>query len=56
MKATMKANLILAAALALATLPAGADNIDPSGTQSAAAISAPKNLARQHLGANLMLL
>ncbi len=53
----MKVNLILAASLALAaTIPAvRADNVDPSGPQAASAVSAPKNLARQHLGANLLI-
>jgi hypothetical protein len=52
----MKVNLILAASLALATAAAQADNVDPSsGAQIAPAMSAPKNLARQHLGANLLI-
>ncbi len=65
----MKVNLFLAAAgLALATLAAKADNIDPaaapassgapSGIQADPAspgFDAPKNLARQHLGANLLI-
>jgi hypothetical protein len=55
MKASMKVNLILAAGLVLATAAAQADNITPSATQGASAVTAPKNLARQHLGANLLL-
>ena len=50
----MKVNLILAVGLALATA-AQADNIDPSAGQASPAITSPKNLARQHLGANLLL-
>lgn len=45
----MKVNLILAALLAFATAAAQAD---PVVTQASAA---PKNLARQHLGANLLI-
>lgn len=51
----MKVNLILAAALALATAAAQADNAVPSSTQGTPAVTAPKNLARQHLGANLLI-
>ncbi len=52
----MKVNLILAATLAFAAVAtAQADSVDPSGPQAASAISAPKNLARQHLGANLLI-
>ncbi len=52
----MKVNLILAASLALTGAAAAhADNVDPTGPQTASAISAPKNLARQHLGANLLI-
>jgi hypothetical protein len=54
MKASMKVNLILAASLALATAAAQADTTDPSA-QGAPAVTAPKNLARQHLGANLLI-
>ncbi len=50
----MKANLILAASLALA-IAARADNVDPTVPQAVSAASAPKNLARQHLGANLLI-
>ncbi len=56
----MKVNLILAASLALGAA-AWADNVDPSGSQAAGVtatntpLTAPKNLARQHLGANLLL-
>ena len=49
MKAHMKVNLTLAVGLALATTAALADN------QTGATVSAPKNLARQHLGANLLM-
>jgi hypothetical protein len=49
MKAPMKVNLILAAGLALATAAQAAPTDAPT------IASAPKNLARQHLGANLML-
>jgi len=48
----MKVNLILAAGLALASVAAQADP-DPSTVQ--ATVTAPKNLARQHLGANLLI-
>ncbi len=51
----MKVNLILAASLALATAAAQADTTDSSSTQGAPAVTAPKNLARQHLGANLLI-
>jgi len=51
----MKVNLILAAGLALATAAAQADNVTPSATQGGPAVTAPKNLARQHLGANLLI-
>ncbi len=52
----MKVNLILAASLALATAATQADTVDPtSGTQTTSVASAPKNLARQHLGANLLI-
>jgi len=51
----MKVNLILAASLALATAAAQADPTDPSATQGTPAVTAPKNLARQHLGANLLI-
>ena len=43
----MKVNLILAAALVLASTAAHADNNEGAGS--------PKNLARQHLGANLLI-
>jgi len=48
----MKVNLILAASLALASVAAQAD---PVATPSTPAINSPKNLARQHLGANLLI-
>lgn len=55
----MKVNLILAAGFVLATAAAqAADTVDPSGAQAASAASTesmPKNLARQHLGANLLI-
>lgn len=51
----MKVHLILAAVLAFATLAVQADNTDPAGATSAAAVNTPKNLARQHLGANLLV-
>ncbi len=51
----MKVNLILAAGLALATVAAQAETTDPAAGQAASAINAPKNLARQHLGANLLV-
>ena len=49
----MKVNLILAAGLALAT----AAQADPTSASAStqAATTAPKNLARQHLGANLLI-
>ncbi|HEX4085352.1 MAG TPA: hypothetical protein VHY22_10610 [Chthoniobacteraceae bacterium] len=55
MKATMKANMILAATLALATVAAQADVSNPTSGQGAPVSNAPKNLARQHLGANLLI-
>ena len=55
----MKVNLILAGALALATAAAQADTTGngqaATADSSTPAITAPKNLARQHLGANLLL-
>ncbi len=51
----MKVNLILAASIALASTVAQADTTNPSASQGAPAVTAPKNLARQHLGANLLL-
>jgi len=52
----MKVNLILAASLALfATMAARAENNDPATPSAAVAVNAPKNLARQHLGANLLI-
>ncbi len=51
----MKVNLILAASIALATAAARADTTDATATQGAPAVTAPKNLARQHLGANLLI-
>ena len=51
----MKVNLILAAGLAFATVAAQADNNGPAGGQAGSAINLPKNLARQHLGANLLI-
>ena len=52
----MKVNLILAASVALfATVAAQAENNGPSASSAVAAMGAPKNLARQHLGANLLI-
>ena len=51
----MKVNMILAAAVALATVAAQADTTGPAGEQNPSAINSPKNLARQHLGANLLI-
>jgi hypothetical protein len=51
MKAPMKVKLILAAGLALATVAAQADNYGTVGGSA----NTPKNLARQHLGANLLI-
>jgi len=51
----MKVNLILAASIALASAAAQADTTAPIATQGAPAVTAPKNLARQHLGANLLI-
>jgi hypothetical protein len=54
MKVPMKVNLILAASLALASAAAQADTIKPAPAPAGMASNAPKNLARQHLGANLL--
>ena len=51
----MKVYLILAAGLVIATVAAQADKVDPSSGSPASEINAPKNLARQHLGANLLI-
>ena len=51
----MKVNLILAAGLALGTAIAQADNTDPTGAPAASISNAPINLARQHLGANMLI-
>ena len=51
----MKVYLILAACLVLATAAAQADKNDATGVRAASASDAPKNLARQHLGANLLV-
>jgi len=54
MKAIMKGNLLMVAVLALAVSAAQA-NTDQTGGREASANGAPKNLARQHLGANLLM-
>lgn len=53
----MKAHLILGAALALAAVAAQADTTAAAQPAQPAPVAsnAPKNLARQHLGANLMI-
>ena len=51
----MKVNLILAAGLALGTAIAQADTTDPTGAPAASISNAPINLARQHLGANMLI-
>jgi len=50
----MKVNLILAASLAFASAAAQADNVDPASAKAGITSNAPKNLARQHLGANML--
>src|SRR5580700_1990022 len=54
MKATMKAHLILGVVFALAAVAAQADTTT-AAQPAPIASNAPKNLARQHLGANLMI-
>jgi len=51
----MKVYQILAAGLALATVAAVQANNADGIEQGSSAMSAPKNLARQHLGANLLI-
>ena len=57
MKASMKVNLILAAGLAFAVsaVAAQTDNNEAATGRADSAITSPKNLARQHLGANILV-
>jgi hypothetical protein len=55
MNAPMKVYTILAASLALASMAVQAEAADPTAPQPVQAVSTPKNLARQHLGANLLI-
>jgi hypothetical protein len=52
MKVSMKVNLTLAAGLAGFVLATAASQADPAAAPD---VTAPKNLARQHLGANLLI-